>query len=44
MTKIKAYMADHHDIAKTLLDMMEVFMIALVCLGTTPAIIYFTMH
>jgi hypothetical protein len=44
MTKIKAYMADHHDIAKTLLDMMEVFVIAAVCLGTTPAIIYFTMH
>lgn len=44
MTKIMAFYAKNHDIAKTLLDMTEVFVIALVCLGTTPAIIYFTMH
>ena len=40
MTTIKAYMANHQDIAKTLYRTLEPILIATVCLGTAPFLIW----
>lgn len=40
MTKIKAYMADHDEIAKTLGNLLQFILVFGVCLGTAPALIW----
>jgi len=44
MTKIKAYMADHDDIAKDLIDTLQAIGIMLVCFGTAPLLMYFSAY
>jgi hypothetical protein len=40
MATIKAYIADHQDIAKTLYRTLEPLLIALVCIGTAPFLVW----
>jgi len=40
MTQLKAYLADNHDIVTTLKDMFITALIAMVCVGTAPALIW----
>jgi hypothetical protein len=40
MAKIKAYMADHDEIAETLVNWFEFILVFGVCLGTAPALIW----
>lgn len=40
MTKIKAYIADHDDIAKTLGNVIEFILVLGVCIGTAPLLIW----
>ena len=40
MTTIKAYIADHQEIAKTLYRTLEHILIAAVCLGTAPFLVW----
>tara|TARA_B100000927_G_scaffold267968_1_gene242451 strand:- start:515 stop:667 length:153 start_codon:yes stop_codon:yes gene_type:complete len=40
MTTIKAYIADHQEIAKTLYRTLEPILIAAVCLGTAPFLVW----
>tara|TARA_B100001094_G_scaffold37399_1_gene31685 strand:- start:11306 stop:11455 length:150 start_codon:yes stop_codon:yes gene_type:complete len=40
MTKIKAYMADHDEIATTLSNLLQFILVFGVCLGTAPALIW----
>ena len=40
MTQLKAYIADNHDIVKALKDVFITFAVALICVGTAPALIW----
>jgi len=40
MTTIKAVIANHQDIAKTLYRTMEPVLITLICLGTAPFLVW----
>ncbi len=40
MTTIKAVMANHQDIAKTLYRIIEPVLITFVCLGTAPMLVW----
>jgi hypothetical protein len=40
MTQLKAYIADNHDIVRALKDILITFAVALVCVGTAPALIW----
>ena len=40
MAKIKAYLADHDDIAKTFIDTLEAVGVVAVCLGTAPLLMW----
>jgi hypothetical protein len=43
MTQLKAYLADNHDIVRTLKDMLVTAMIAIACAGTAPALIWLSL-
>ncbi len=40
MSVLKAYMASHQEIAKTLYRIMEPVLITFVCLGTAPMLVW----
>tara|TARA_B100001248_G_scaffold253758_1_gene231363 strand:+ start:1135 stop:1266 length:132 start_codon:yes stop_codon:yes gene_type:complete len=43
MAKIKAYVAEH-EIAKTLMDILEPIAVIAVCLGTAPALMWLSSY
>jgi|TARA_B110000459_G_scaffold38813_1_gene41973 hypothetical protein len=42
MTKLKALWADNHDIAKATLEMLEIFVLAVIAMTIAPALILLT--
>ena len=40
MTKLKAFWADNHDIAKATLEMLETFMLAIIAIAIAPVLIW----
>jgi hypothetical protein len=40
MSVLKAYMASHQEIAKTLYHVIEPLLIAVICLGTAPGLVW----
>jgi len=40
MTQLKAYIADNHDIVKALKDMLFTTLVAALCIGIGPALIW----
>ena len=42
MTKLKAFWADNHDIAKATLEMLETFVLAIIAITIAPALVWLT--
>jgi len=42
MTKLKAFWADNHDIAKATLEMLEIFVLAFIAITIAPALVILT--